>query len=173
MIDKQKDILNDVGHLALGSRLKRLSDRIMSDAAKTYAEFGFDIEPSTFPILASLDRLESLGIVEMASLIGVKQPTISRAVNDLEKRGFLKRRFEKNDRRKCHIELSVKGKLLVERLRTTMWPVVRSATMDLCVVGNDDFLDRVRQLESQLDNKSLYQRAMEKKAEHERGTPVD
>ena len=50
------DILEMSGHLALGSRLKRLAERMQADAGRAHAAMGFPMQPSQFSLLSALDR---------------------------------------------------------------------------------------------------------------------
>ena len=51
----QQYFLNELAELALGSRLKRLSERMLASASDVYQEFGVDINPKWFTLMALLD----------------------------------------------------------------------------------------------------------------------
>ena len=63
-----KDYLDQLGELALGSRLKRMSDRMLSDAASVYQHFNLDIQPKWFGLLALLYDQQQASVVEAALL---------------------------------------------------------------------------------------------------------
>jgi hypothetical protein len=52
------DVFNHLGELALGSRLKRLSDQIMRDGGKIYKDNAIDFEPRWFPIFYVISMKE-------------------------------------------------------------------------------------------------------------------
>jgi len=65
------DILKDLGHLALGSRLKRLAERMQADALKIHEQAGLQTQPSHFPMLAALDRYGDLTVNEAVEALGI------------------------------------------------------------------------------------------------------
>ena len=72
------DILDDLGPLFLGSRLKRLADRFQADAARILRDEGLGIQPAQFPLLAAIDRYGPLTIGDAAAVLGVSQPAATR-----------------------------------------------------------------------------------------------
>ena len=49
------DILRDLGPIFLGSRLKRLAERMQAGAARILADAGLPLQPAQAPLLAALD----------------------------------------------------------------------------------------------------------------------
>ena len=49
------DFLRDLGPAFMGSRLKRLGERMQAGAARTTAAAGLPVQPAHMPILAALD----------------------------------------------------------------------------------------------------------------------
>ncbi|MCB1633894.1 MAG: MarR family transcriptional regulator, partial [Xanthomonadales bacterium] len=83
------DFLDELGELALGSRLKRLADRIMADAAAIYRHLGHDMQPRWFTLLALLYRHGQCNVVEAAERLGLSQPAISQFSQQLVQRGLI------------------------------------------------------------------------------------
>ena len=50
------DFFNQTGKLAIGSRLRMLTDKITVDAAAIYKMFGVDLKPKWFPVFFVLLR---------------------------------------------------------------------------------------------------------------------
>ena len=48
------DLFDKTGKMAIGSRLRMLTDRITTDAAGIYQLYGVDIKPKWFPVLYAL-----------------------------------------------------------------------------------------------------------------------
>lgn len=48
------DFFDKTGKMAIGSRLRILTDRITTDAASIYQLYGVDIKPKWFPVLYAL-----------------------------------------------------------------------------------------------------------------------
>ena len=53
-----KNLIDELGELALGSRLKRLSDRVMKDGKALYARNNIDFEPTCFPVFYPSSKLK-------------------------------------------------------------------------------------------------------------------
>ncbi|MDH3710442.1 MAG: MarR family transcriptional regulator, partial [Cyclobacteriaceae bacterium] len=77
------DIFNHLGELALGSRLKRLSDQIMRHGARIYQANDMDFEPKWFPVFYLLSQDAPLGVTEMAQELGVTHAAVSQTVREL------------------------------------------------------------------------------------------
>lgn len=50
------DLFADLGHLALASRLKRLSERLQQEVSEVYAEQETGFRARWFPVLVTLSR---------------------------------------------------------------------------------------------------------------------
>ena len=83
------DILKSLGELAIGSRLKRLSDVIMRDGVKIYQANGIDFQPRWFPVFYSLSQHSQLSVTEIAKKLGLTHPTVSQTLKELEEAGFI------------------------------------------------------------------------------------
>jgi hypothetical protein len=73
------DVLRELGPAFLGSRLKRLSERLQSGAARIAAEAGLQAQPSHMSILAALEGAP-LTIGQLVQAIGISQPGITSLV---------------------------------------------------------------------------------------------
>ena len=60
------DFFNQTGKLAIGSRLRMLTDKITVDAAAIYKMFGVDLKPKWFPVFFVLSRGEAKTITSIA-----------------------------------------------------------------------------------------------------------
>ena len=76
------DVMQDYGAVFLGSRLKRLGERMQAGAAKVITDAGLSVQPSQMPLLAALDR-QAMTIGQLAQAVGVSQPGVTRAVGQL------------------------------------------------------------------------------------------
>jgi len=61
------DVLGELGALAFGTRLKRLSDRVMHDGAKMYRATGIAFEPKWFPVYYYLSEMGPRSIMDIAN----------------------------------------------------------------------------------------------------------
>ena len=55
------DFFNQTGKLAIGSRLRMLTDKITVDAAAIYKMFGVDLKPKWFPVFFDSIQCSSAG----------------------------------------------------------------------------------------------------------------
>src|SRR3569623_1744334 len=78
------DIVRDLGHLTLGSRFKRLGDRLQADTQRILDAHGLAIQTGQFTFLAALDRLGPSTIGELADAVGVSQPAATRTLGPIE-----------------------------------------------------------------------------------------
>ena len=52
-----RDVLAEMGYLALGSRLKRLAERMQADATKAFVDRGIPVQATHFPLARRADHL--------------------------------------------------------------------------------------------------------------------
>ena len=154
---KSVDFLDELAELALGSRLKRLSDRLMADANQVYKNCGHDIQPKWFALLALLAKRKEVSIVEASELLGLTQPAISQFVKELIKVGLVTTSLSTKDSRRKFIKLTNLGELAIENMKL-MWQAVDSAAKQLCEEAGANFFDSVKNFERALTRQSLSQR---------------
>ncbi len=84
------DFYDEIGKMALGSRLRRLSDLLTEEAAQIYALYDVDMQPKWFPVFYVLSRGEEKSITEIAQEIGHSHPSVSQIVREMAKKGYVK-----------------------------------------------------------------------------------
>jgi DNA-binding MarR family transcriptional regulator/N-acetylglutamate synthase-like GNAT family acetyltransferase len=155
MEQPSRDILADLGHLFLGSRLKRLAERMQADAGRVIRDAGLPIQPAHFPMLAAIDRYGPLTIGDAAEALGVSQPAVTRTAAALVELDLLRADRGDADQRQRTLALTVAGEALMVRARTKVGPAVDAAAADLCSGPLDGFLRQVALMERALDHQSL------------------
>ncbi|HUI63097.1 MAG TPA: MarR family transcriptional regulator [Steroidobacteraceae bacterium] len=153
------DVVRDLGHLTLGSRLKRLGERLQTQAQVLIDAAGVELPSSHFPVLAALDRLGPLGVGELAQAIGVSQPGVTRMLENLQSRGLIASQRQSADRRVRPIVLTRAGRQLVTRSKQVIWPRIEAAVADACAGGSGELLTQLSALEDALASASLQVRA--------------
>ena len=95
---------------------------------KAFKNLGVDITPEQWVILDTLHTKGSLTQKELAEACYKNYPTISRILDNLVKKKYLKRKIEKEDRRKTSVHLTSAGTKLVKKclpevkkLRSLSW----------------------------------------------------
>lgn len=104
------------GQMALGSRLRRLADVLMSDAERIYQLYDVDIDPRWFPVFYMLTVKESAGITEIAEDIGQTHPSVSQVVRSMIKAGIVTTEKCKDDARVSRVTLTKAGKETASKL---------------------------------------------------------
>ncbi len=104
------------GHMALGSRLRRLADVLTADAQKLYQLYGVEIDPRWFPVFYMLANKESAAITELATDIGQSHPAVSQVVREMTKANVVEANKCPEDARVNRVSLTVRGKAISKRL---------------------------------------------------------
>jgi len=157
----QQDFLNELAELALGSRLKRMSERMLANASDVYQEFGMNINPKWFTLMALLDAKDSnkqvLSIVEASSMLGLSQPALSQFCKELQNEKLIKIVKDQSDSRKRILSLTAKGRERVQQMKP-IWEAVQLAAVDLCTEHNNDFYRSLLLFEKSFSRQSLLTR---------------
>jgi DNA-binding MarR family transcriptional regulator len=159
-----EDIVRSFGYLTLGSRLKRIGEKLQADTQKIIDAHGEPIQASQYPFLAAIDRLGPLTIGELAEAVGITQPGVTRAVAQLVQVGLLESEPAPNDQRRRIVSLTAEGRRLVAASKREVWPRVRDAVVDLCGELDGPLLEQLAAIEDGLSDVPLDHRAGKGKA---------
>ena len=147
------DILRDLGPVFLGSRLKRLAERMQAGAAGILAEAGLPLQPAQAPLLAALEQ-GPLTVGELVDTVGYSQPAITRAAGQLVSLGLV--RSERGaDQRRRTLSLTPAGEAAMVRIRRLVWPRIGEAVSALLDGLSGPLLDQVAGIEAALAAQSL------------------
>jgi DNA-binding MarR family transcriptional regulator len=153
-----KDVVRQSGYLTLGSRLRRIGERLQGDVQKIGIVKGFELHGSLWTTLIALDREGELTVGELAHSLGIAQPGVTRNLKLLEARGLIEPRRSTTDQRVKRIELSEEGRTLVGEARRKVWPVVEEAVAEMCAGLKGPLLAQLAAIEDALDQSSLDRR---------------
>jgi DNA-binding MarR family transcriptional regulator len=153
-----EDVVKALGYLTLGTRLKRLGERLQAQTQVVLDTTGISLPASHFPVLAALDRLGPLSVGELTEAVGVTQPGVTRLLDKLESEGLVSRQVQ-DDRRIRTISLSSSGQQLVARAKRAAWPIVEAAVADACAGAAEHLLVQLAALEDALASAPLNVRA--------------
>lgn len=67
-------------------------------------------------ILATLSDRENLSIGDLAAIVLLKQPTLSKILDRMIEQGLVSRTPSRDDRRRVHVAITATGRILVEDL---------------------------------------------------------
>ena len=94
------DYLSTLGSLALGSRLKRLSDRLGQEVATIYQDQNIDFEPRWFPVFSYVAQSAPVAITDIATAVGITHPAVNQIAQELIAAGFVLSANDRKDKRK-------------------------------------------------------------------------
>ena len=153
-----EDIVRRYGFLTLGSRLRRIGERLQTDTQRIMDEMGVALQASQYPFLGALDRHGPLTIGELADAVGITQPGATRTLSQLVALGLVRARQSPEDQRRRIISLTKKGQALVDRSKREVWPRIEGAVADLCGALSGPLLDQLAAIEDGLAAKPLARR---------------
>lgn len=159
------NIIDEIGILAISTRLQRLSEQLRKDGALIYKSFDIDFEPKWFPVIYTLHIKEMLSVVEIATEIGYSHPSTISLLKELEKQKIISSKKDKLDERKRLIVLTQKGKELVVKMQP-VWTVMKNALNEI-TDNQNNLLKAIEETEQNLTRKGFLQRALELKTEIE------
>ncbi|MDK2957573.1 MAG: GNAT family N-acetyltransferase [Desulfomicrobium sp.] len=160
------DVLQDLGSVALGSRLRRLGDAFAADAAKIFAAYQVDLRPKWFPVFYLLSQTEESSITAMAKSIGCSHPVVSQTVKEMAKAGLIETGGNAEDGRKNVVKLSDAGRAIVPRLEIQMQDVAE-AVEELIREMQYNLWKAVEETEFLLEGKNLHARVLERRKQRE------
>jgi len=130
-----EDVVKEFGYLTLGTRLKRLGERLQAQTQVLLEDDGLDLPASHFPVLAALERLGALNVGELTEAVGISQPGVTRLLDKLQAEGLVRSTQLAQDRRVRTVALTKLGRQLVSTSKRTAWPVIEAAVADACAAG--------------------------------------
>lgn len=155
------------GKLALGTRLRRLGEQFMEDAAKVLEMYGVAINPKWFPVFYVLSEADSLSITEIARQIGHTHPSVSQIVKEMQQKGIIVSEKSKEDARVNSIRLSELGREMERRMQI-QYLDVREAVEEVLDQTRHDLWKAMEEIEYVLSKKDFFTRVCEKRKERER-----
>lgn len=160
------EFYNKIGKLAIGSRLRMLTDKITEDAAHIYQLYDIDLQPKWFPVFYALSQGEEKTITAIAKEIGHSHPSVSKIVSEMTAAGFVKEKKDASDARRNPIVLSAKGKAVTIKIKD-QYTDVNKAIEEISAQTSHDLWKAIAEWEFLLDQKSLLRRVLEKQKERE------
>ena len=160
------DFYTNVGKMALGSRLRRLSEQITEDAAQVYTLYNVPLQPKWWPVFYVLSQGQDKTITAIAEEIGHSHPSVSTIVREMVKHGIVTEKNDKKDGRKTMVGLSKKGKEMVTDM-APQYADVTGAIEEAMSQARHDIWKAIEEWEFLLNQKSLLRRVQEQKKQRE------
>jgi len=153
------DIISQLGALAIGARMRRLTDIFSRDVAIIYKEHNLDFEAKYFVLFYLISERDGIGIMEIADELSLTHPAIIHLAKDLEKKGYIKSVKSDTDSRKRLLKLSTKGKAALPEFKK-VWDKIQKLNTQLMKKQQNNLLKAIEEMEAILEEKSFYKRFM-------------
>ena len=138
--------------MAIGSRLRMLTDKITNDAELIYGMYGVDIRPKWFSVFFVLSRGGAKTITAIAREIGHSHPSVSNIVKEMGARGLVKETRDKSDGRRNMVTLSSREKKMAG-IMAECYPDVESAVEQIARQARNDLWRAIEEWEDLLSEK--------------------
>lgn len=149
------DLLKELGPTFLGSRLKRLGERMQAGAARVASDAGLPVQPAHMPLLAALDG-QALTIGQLVQVVGISQPGITRGIGQLADLGLVESQQDRDaDGRQRTISLTSKGNAVLARAKLYVWPQIGEAVKTLFGGRPEEFMEQIAAIEAALAEHSI------------------
>ena len=155
------DFYQRTAELIIGTRLKRISEKLIADVSKVYKTLGIPFETSWFPIFYLIHEKQTLSVTEIARELDITHSAVSQMVTSLQKKKLIKFLIDKNDRRKRLVSFTRQGAALMHEI-SPVWHSLQVAAKQLFDERENSayILTALDELEESLRNNSLYSRMM-------------
>ncbi len=159
------NFIEELGTMALGSRIKNLSELLMKDASNIYKDQDIDFEPRWFTLFQLLLRRKEIQVTEISRELNQTHPAAVQVVNSLENKRLIATRKDKTDQRKRMVRLTRRGRYLAEEL-APVWEAIHQAAEEILSESEPALLEYVARIENTIRQKSTYQRVRERLIEN-------
>jgi len=156
------DFYNNVGKMAIGSRLRRLSEQLTEDASQVYKMYNVGLQPKWFPVFHALSQGQDKTITAIAEEIGHSHPSVSTIIREMVKQGLVVEKKDRQDGRKNVVALSKKGREVATNI-APQYVDVTNAIEEALSQTRYDLWKAIEEWEFLLQQKSLLRRVQEQK----------
>ncbi|TWI94775.1 transcriptional regulator, MarR family with acetyltransferase activity [Mucilaginibacter frigoritolerans] len=160
------NFFNTVGKMAIGSRLRMLTDRITEDAAEIYKLYKIDMQPKWFPVFYALSQGEEKTITGIANEIGHSHPSVSKIISEMSKKGLVIEKKGNADGRRNMVRLSEKGVEFNLKIQD-QYKDVENAIEEISAQATNDLWKAIEEWEFLLEQKTLLRRVKEQQKQRE------
>ena len=155
------NFFDQVGPMAIGSRLRRVSELITEDARRAYELYGVGLQPKWWPVFYVLSLEEAgLSTSEIARRIGHSHASVSQICSAMTAAGLLTTAKSDADGRVNVIRLTTKAREILPGLRAQCADV-GEAVEELLAETDADLWAALGALERCLEKRSLFDRVRE------------
>lgn len=152
-----------IGEMALGSRLRALSNKVTEDAERVYELYDIGLKPKWFPVFYFLsNQNEGKSITSIANEIEHSHPSVIKIIREMSKEGLVLERKDTSDGRINNILLTKKGIEMSTKIQE-QYTDVESAIKNMLKLTTHNIWLAIQEFEYLLKETSLLTRVMEEK----------
>lgn len=151
-----QNIINELGALAIGSRMRRLYDALSKDAARIYEDHELQFEIKYFTLFYIISKRKQIGIMDIAEELSLTHPAIIHLAKELEKKGYIESVSAVGDSRKRMLQLSARGKKSLPAFKK-VWEKIDALNKQL-FEQQHQLLQTLAAVEKTLEEISYYKR---------------
>ncbi len=157
------DYYSLLGPLVLGSRFRKISERMLAEIGEVYKSLEIEFEPGWFHVLYLLNEQEEMSITQISETLGVAHPSVIQVAKVMEKNEIVEAFPGREDKRKRMLKLSAKGQNLVDQI-LPVWDKIKTSIWEVLDEGEHSkfMFEAMNELESNLDKMSLAERVKKK-----------
>ncbi len=152
-----ENIINELGALAVGARMRRLYDIFSKDVEKIYEDHELEFETKYFTLFYLVSKRNGVSIMEIAEELSLTHPAIIHLAKELEKKGYIESIKSPDDNRKRLLKLSRKGQKSLPAFEK-VWKKIEELNKQLFQLQQNNLLQSLEEMEKLLDEKSYYKR---------------
>ena len=153
------DVLVQLGHLANGSRFKRITDKLYIDADKVYKDNNIGFKASWFSVYYVLAKAAApMTILEITDQIYFSHITVKNILRELEEESLVVIKPNPDDKRSKLASLSENGKRLRRKLEP-VWLSIAAALKEVFTLGHPDFSNILNRIDREIYKIPIYERA--------------
>ena len=151
------DFVNELGYLALATRLKRISEAMVHSGRQMYKTLGMEIEPNWFLIFKLLQKYDQLSVTEMAKRLHFSHPSVITLVTKMKDKGYLDLRKDPKDSRRQLCTLTDRA---LEEMPDfeKVWEAGTNAVGEMFT--DDTFLNQLEMLEIKFSQSDFRERTL-------------
>jgi DNA-binding MarR family transcriptional regulator len=124
-MESDMDVIAEGAETFLGSRLKRLADRMQGGASRFVGSLGMEAQPTHMGLLAALDRAP-MTVGQLVDAVGTSQPGVTRGLGQLIEMGLVES-ARGTDQRSKTMRLTPAGEAAMVRIKLQVWPRLEAA----------------------------------------------
>lgn len=155
------DVVRRRGYVALGSRMIRIGEQLRAETQKLMNVEGVPIQAHQYPLMAALAENGPLAIGDLAAVLGVSQPGVTRSVVQLSEQGFVTQKGVPRDKRVKIVDLTSDGRAIVEEGMKLIWPRIEKRLSKVMEQQRGDLLSQLDHLENAMAAGPLFLKPVE------------